>query len=116
MTQPRYLTEPMPIAAVPADKMYLWIMTLEYLRTLYTERKNEWDSYGLIGSCPDFTDTNIEDMRMFLCKSYSEYMAWLGMSSEFIERHLNDLPPSNAPQVVPSGAHTSSAATAGGVE
>ena len=65
---------------------------LEYLKALYVERKNRWDGYGLVGSGPDFTDTNIEDMHRFLCASYSEYMAWLGMSSEFIERHLKDVP------------------------
>jgi hypothetical protein len=82
----------MPVAAVPADKMYLWIMTLEYLKTLYVERKNQWEGHGLVGSGPDFTAENIEDMHKFLCVSYSDYMSWLGMSSEFIERHLKYVP------------------------
>ena len=112
MTQPRYLTEPMPVAAVPAGKLFQWIMMLEYLQSILHDKTAQWNASGLTSqNQPQMIHKELEDMLMFMYMSYSNYSYWLGMTSPFIERFL-----SNAPQVVPSGAHTSSAATAGGVE
>lgn len=88
MTQPRYMTEPMPVAAVPVDKMYLWICALDYCKDLYAQRKKTWSAYGVTVQDLDLTDESIEEMLMFLRMSFSDHMDWLGMSSEFIERHI----------------------------
>lgn len=85
MTAPRYLTEPAPVAAVPVDKIYLWIMMLEYLKGIYADKVAEWSRFGVAPG--DMFSKDLEDMLMFLRMSYSDYTDWLGMSSPFIEYH-----------------------------
>lgn len=85
MTAPRYLTEPAPVAAVPVDKIYLWIMMLEYLKGIYADKVAEWSRFGVAPG--DMFSKDLEDMLMFLRMSYSDYADWLGMSSPFIEYH-----------------------------
>ena len=88
MTAPRYLTEPAPVAAVPVDKMYLWIVAIEQLKNLYVERKKMWERHGVAVSGTDPTADSIDEMLMFLRMSCSDYMDWMGMSSEFIDHYI----------------------------
>jgi hypothetical protein len=102
----------MPVAAVPTGKLFQWIMMLEYLQSILHDKTAQWNVSGVTSqNQPQMIHKELEDMLTFMYMSYSNYSDWLGMTSPFIEHFL-----SNAPQVVPSGAHTSSAATAGSVE
>lgn len=88
MSEPRYLTEPRPVAAVPIDKMYQWLLTLQYVKSTREERTAEYVKHGLLApDAPERIRDDLADMVTFLSESYSEYMDWLGMTSTFIDQH-----------------------------
>lgn len=101
MTTPRYLTEPKPVAVVPDDKMYQWILVLRYAKLMLAERTAVWYKYNVLASDqPLMIRDDLEDMLMFMYMSYSNYCDWLGMTSPFIDKHK----PAAASEVQQGGA------------
>ena len=84
MDQPRYQTERAPVAAVPPDKMFLWIVTLEHLREILKVKIADCRKYDIPTPLYDTVRENLEDMYMFLQMSHYEYSDWLGMDSPAI--------------------------------
>lgn len=88
MSEPRYLTEPMPVASVPKDKMFQWLLTLQYVQGMYEERVALWVKNDLLSpDKPHRIGDDLADMMKFLSESYSDYCDWLGMTCPFIEQH-----------------------------
>lgn len=47
-----------------------------------------WERHGVAVSGTDPTADSIDEMLMFLRMSCSDYMDWIGMSSEFIDHYI----------------------------
>jgi hypothetical protein len=87
MNQPRCLTEPVPVAAAPNDKLFAWVLAIEYGCAVLNREIAECKRLGISLHHHKMMLEGMQDIQMFLSMSYYEYSDWLGMDSPAIERY-----------------------------
>jgi hypothetical protein len=86
MNQPRCLTEPVPVAVAPNDKLFAWVLAIEHGCTVLNREIAECQRLGISPHHHKMMLEGMQDIQMFLSMSYYEYSDWLGMDSPAIER------------------------------
>lgn len=87
MNQPRCLTEPVPVAVAPNDKLFAWVLAIEHGCTVLNREIAECQRLGISPYHHKMMLDGMQDIQMFLSMSYYEYSDWLGMDSPAIERY-----------------------------
>jgi hypothetical protein len=87
MNQPRCLTEPVPVAVAPNDKLFAWVLAIEHGCTVLNREIAECQRLGISPYHHKMMLEGMQDIQMFLSMSYYEYSDWLGMDSPAIERY-----------------------------